>query len=161
MMRCAPLLVCLTLLAACTSPARDPELEQLGVPPDFAVDLYVRAARGESSDNPLRQTSKTVLEANRKLRVAVGDAARANYYPKIVRIVDAPQVEQAYAIVHNANLMIEPTSPDAEAIQSGTKTGVLYQVTLTAFGRTHTYATTPTESPPTAQLLKKLVDLRK
>ena len=55
----------------------------------------------------------------------------------------------------------EPTSPTAEADLAGTaSTPVLYRVTIISHGRTHRYATTPAESPPTSELIERLIELR-
>ena len=54
--------------------------------------------------------------------------------------------------------MSEPTSPIAEAADKQTRPPpVIYRVDLSAWGLVNRYSTTAEESPPTAELLARLI----
>ena len=144
---------CAGLLAAC-APRAQPGAWQ--APPDFAVVFLVRGEA--SSTNVLRQTSRYLMEANRSLRAVSGAVATRRTYPSLRRRLTAPETESIFDHVRRHQLLAEPTSPGAEqrAADPGTER-VIYELSITAHGHTHSYATTPRESPPTIQLLKLLV----
>lgn len=129
-------------------------LPRPGLPPDFALQFHV--AGDPSTNDPLRQTSQYVLEANRHLHVATGPTATRHAYPPLTRVIPHAEYEHLIRHVMRSHLMAEPTSPAAESSNATLR----YEVTLFANGRTHRYATTPAESPPTVQLLQKLVKTR-
>jgi len=123
------------------------------LPPDFALRFCV-AGTG-SSDHPLEQTSQYVVEPNRDLRVMVGPTATAKYYPPKSRTLQREEYYDLAQYALSSYLMSEQTSRGAGAGHPK----VRYSVEITAHGHTHRYATTPDESPPTVQLLRRLVVL--
>jgi len=137
-----------------SSPQPGQTLSRPGLPPDFALQFHV--VGDPFTNDPLRQTSQYVLEANRHLHVATGPTATRDSYPPLTRVIPHAEYEHLIRHVLRCHLMAEPTSPAAES----SNTTLRYEVTLFANGRTHRYATTPAESPPTIQLLQKLVKIR-
>ncbi len=147
---------CAGVLAAC-APRAQPASHR--ATPDFAVVFLVRGEA--SSANLLRQTSRYVLEANRSLRSVRGAAATRRTYPPLRRRLTAPETESIFDHLRRHQLLAEPTSPGADQKAAGADDDpdaqtVIYELSITAHGRTHRYATTPRESPPTIQLLKML-----
>lgn len=160
------LLLLPVLLIACTSPHEDPRLVDLATPTDFSVVLRVRpapapgGAAASASANPLNEASGYAVEPNRRLGVTRGRAADTRY-PVFSRVLTRHEYDDLFTLVSNNHLIAEPTSPGAEAFGLGkTKASALYEVEITAFGRTNRYRTTPDESPPTVELLTRLIQLR-
>lgn len=161
-MRFYLLLLPVVLLTACTSPHQDPRLAHIATPTDFSVVVRVRPAPGPGSatSNPLNETSVHAVEPNRRLGVTRGRSADTRY-PGFVRVLTRQEYDDLFKLVSNNHLIAEPTSPGAEAFGLGkTKASALYEVEITAFGRTNRYRTTPDESPPTVELLTRLIQLR-
>lgn len=129
-------------------------LPRPGLPPDFALQFHVIG--DPSTNDPLRQTSQYVLEANRHLHVATEPTATRHFYPPLTRVFSHAEYENLIRHVLRCHLMAEPTSPAAESSNATLR----YEVIIFANGRTHRYATTPAESPPTVQLLQKLAKKR-
>jgi hypothetical protein len=158
-----PLSLCLLLLLAplhgCVEPNRDPALAKIAMPSDFALELTVHG--DPAASDPLRQPSQYVLEPNRRLRAVTGLPAGARSFPRLVRVLSPADYEALYQIIDDAHLMVEPTSPGAEALRAGKapESPALYELRIHAHGRTHRYATTPTESPPTVRLHARLAEL--
>ncbi len=140
---------CLSACQTDTAPSTHPML-----PPDFALRFHVLGK--PSSDEPLRQRSQYVLEPDRGFHVAVGAGAVIDYYPPLTARISRVEYYDICQHVMRNHLMAEPTSP---AVIDGTP-GLRYDVLIIAHGRTHRYTTTPPESPPTVQLLRKLTELR-
>ncbi len=156
-------LACLAALAfladagGCSSRTAAP-LNGTKTPPDFALNVLVRGPLDET--NRLRQTSRYVLESNRTLRATRGRGAIPLTYPPIARRLGPAQVESLVRLVARHHLMVEPTSPSAEAAAApGAGPEVIYELQITSNGQTHRYRTTPDESPPTIRLLTELVRL--
>lgn len=123
------------------------------LPTDFALRFHV--AGSANSDNLLEKTSQYVLEPNRHLHVALGAGATARFYPRLTRVITRDEYYDLSRHVFSHHLMAEPTSPGVRV----SHTPVRYELEITAHGRTHRYATTAAESPPTLQLLKSLANL--
>ncbi|MCE9589260.1 MAG: hypothetical protein K8S99_01910 [Planctomycetes bacterium] len=153
-------LIALCLLTAgCNAPYQDPRLVGVATPTDFSVVFRVRG--DAKSRDPLREPSLQTVEPNRRLGVARGAAADHNRYPPFTRYLTRKEYDALFELVSNNHLIAEPTSPGGEAFDQGkTKATEMYDVEVTLFGRTNHYRTTPGESPPTVQLLTRLVALR-
>lgn len=154
-----PLLLSLLLIGiagGCAETPRHPEALGLSVPPDFALELHVDG--DPAAEHPLRRTTRLVLEPNRKLRVAQGEAAAVRSYPPLRRVIQPAELERLYDLIARHRLMREPDSP-AVPPEGALSNDAVYSVWITAHGRTHAYRTTPAESPPTALLLRQLLRL--
>ncbi|MDX1681970.1 MAG: hypothetical protein R3336_02510 [Phycisphaeraceae bacterium] len=156
----AALLVLLSpLLAGCESQTKP---IGVAVPDDFALVIVVTPK--VSTRHPLLRPRRLTLTIDRQLRMARGDAAPWVTHPPVARRLGPIQLESIWNQIRARHLMSEPTSPYAMALrQSSAPAGAtalkatLYEVTIRAWGRTHRYATTPSESPPTANLLRQLI----
>lgn len=144
--------------AGCRTQADDPRLASIAMPPDFAIEFLQRGQL--AGDNPAKQSTYYVVESNRRLRASLGALAESRAFPPIARVLTPAELEALFEFVRDRHLLTEPTSPRAEALRAGQGDGVLYEVTLAAHGATHRYATTPAESPATAQLFLQLEALR-
>lgn len=177
MLRTTALVGLVLALTSCVSPHQDKRLSRIEMPSDFAVEFNVRG--DSAAEDPMRQSAQYVVEANRRMRVISGSRAETRTFPRFLRDVTPTEFEALWAHVRDANLMAEPTSPGAEGYGQPPTTapapppaeapdtagapaesGALYTVAITARGRTNRYATTPSESPPTASLLAMLLELR-
>lgn len=155
-LRLALTVLTLALAAGCTPPEHDKRLAEVNPPPDFAIEFFVHGSSDGSDRRVMR--SNYVLEPNRNLRVELGSHQEQDAFPRFYRQLTFAQFESISEIVRKAKLHAEPTSPNAST--SGAASNVLiYEVKVTAWGRTNRYRTTPEESPPTAELLAKLVEL--
>lgn len=149
----------LLLPAACTSPHSDPALLSVRTPTDFS--LVFRVIGDGTSSQPMSQTTVQTIEPNRRMGLLRGQAALNNRYPPFLRHLTRAEYEALFKLVSNNHLLAEPSSPGSEAFALGkTKAAALYEVEISAFGRTNIYRTTPSESPPTVQLLTRLIELR-
>ena len=152
------LLPTMGLLVSCTEYGNDPRWFQHSVPPDFALQLQVSGHAG--TEDPLRRSSLYVLEPNRRLRMAIGSDADKTSFPTVIQILSPSAFEAIFRFVETQHLLAEPTSPVADqAMIDRASHEVIYHVEIYTHSRLHRYATTPTESPPTVQLLAKLIEL--
>ncbi len=149
-----------TLTPGCVAPENDPALTDIQTPWDLTIQLHITGL--DDSTDPRVQTSQYVIDPSRRLRVATGAGAQANYFPGATRVVSVEEFEKLGRFVREAHLEAEPTSPVAEVAltQPLDPPKVSYDVEITAFGRRHRYTTTPQESPPTAELAAMLAQLR-
>lgn len=124
------------------------------LPPDFALRFHVSG--GVGSNDFLYKTSQYVVEPNRQLRMAFGAGVTADDYPNLVRrTISRAEFYDLSQHIDRHHLMSEPTSVGSEAPD----VTVRYKVEITSHGRTHRYATSPAESPPSVQLLRLLIAL--
>ncbi len=140
-------------LGACSQTPNNAGLSHYMLPPDFALLLHVDGER--ATNNPLRQTAQYLVEPNRAFHAAVGGNIAADFYPQPIKTISR---EEYYDLAGHAlanQLMAEPTSPRSQFVDAR----VVYTVELRSHGLLHRYTTTPEESPPTVQLLKRLVSL--
>jgi hypothetical protein len=153
-------LALVTLTPGCVAPENDPALTDIQTPWDLTIQLHITGQ--DDSTDPRVQTSQYVIDPSRRLRVATGAGAKANYFPGATRVVSVEEFENLGRFVREAHLEAEPTSPVAEvaSTQPLDPPTVSYEVEITAFGRRHRYTTTPQESPPTAELAAMLAQLR-
>lgn len=147
-------------VAGCVSgPCDDPQVVAMGAPPDFGLVFTVQAR--EEGDHPLHQSSQNILEPNRTLRAAIGPGAASDYFPATTRKITPRERDDLFEHIRRTSLLSEPTSPLAASPPGeGPVPAEYYRVRITACGRTHEFATTPKESPPSAELLAMLVALR-
>ena len=151
------LLVVCSALAGCRKPIAMPPKPT--VPSDFVLTVNIRGDSGPHE--PGRYPSQYIVEPDRRLRAALGAGVSPHYYPKLTRVLTPGQMQSLWEQIERNHLTAEPTSPTAEADLLGTTSApVLYRVTIISHGRTHRYATTPAESPPTRKLIEQLIDLR-
>ena len=142
----------------CNRPTIDQRLTALAVPADFALVLHIDG-QGPTHE-PTRHNSQYVVEPNRNLRVALGPGASPDYFPSLTGRLSPRQFEAIYQLIDANHLTAEPTSPGAELRLEADSEAVYYEVWITSEGRTHHFATTPSESATTLQLVKYLVRLR-
>ena len=154
---CLAALTCLMITGGC-SMQTDASVNHTDAPPDFALNVLVVGPPDEA--NPLRKTSRYLLESNRTLRAIRGSRATNLTFPPIARRLGRSDVNSLARLVARHHLMAEPTSPLAEVADDGNgKRAVLYELEITAHGRVHRYRTTPPESPPTIRLVAELARL--
>lgn len=147
-----------TCLAGCTLRSVEPG-EATHEPICFSVHFEVDGDPDER--NLRRRRSCYVLEANRDLRVIRGSSAHAQTYPPFVNQLSHAQFHALFRHAVDHELLVEPTSPNAEApreVDDGIDGNVIYRVAINLNGKWNQYATTPGESPPTVQLLAGLID---
>lgn len=148
-------------LTGCTSTHSDAQRQRLAkTPPDFSLEIFVDGKDNDDQDARLVR-SKYLLEPNFNLHLSLGDEATRNHYPARFLKLRHEQFEQIVSVTQQANLMSEPTSPYAEAVikhqQAADVDRPLIYVTITSWGKTNTYITTGTDSPPTQVLLDRLI----
>jgi len=150
----------LLLVAGCTVRPAEPG-EVTAEPIWFSVELVVNG--DPYANNPRRRKGRYLLEANRNLRAISGPTARTQTYPPYLRRVAHAEFLDIYRHVVEHELNAEPTSPNAEPATTETplpetEPSIVYHVTLNVNGQWHRYATTAEESPPTVQLLARLIE---
>lgn len=126
----------------------------------FSLSLYVDGQ--DDSTNPLAQTARYLVLANRQLHVMLGQAARQRTYPKPYRALRVDEFDRVVRFVDEHHLLAEPTSPAVREMEHEGRSDlpVRYELTVTRNGRTNRYVTTPEESPPTTALLAALSSFR-
>jgi hypothetical protein len=146
----------LSVSAGCAAPARRPGAGPgPHLPPDFAIEFHVLVRLDLQPGK--RRPAHFVVEANRDLRVSRRARTAGRTYPPRLRRLSYDEYESLYALVWYNHLMAEPTSPVAQRFLQGQRdVRVLYDVAVSAHGRTQHFVTTPGESPPTAQLRARL-----
>ncbi len=148
-------------LAACVAQPLDgpPPGAARQAPGDFSLLVHIEGDR--PAYEPAGYTSQYVIETNRRLRVALGPGARADYFPRKTCRLTTDQIELLYHFVIENHLPAEPSSPQAESRAGGdAPASIVYTVTLSGEGSTHRYRTTPDESPATLALVRRLIELR-
>ena len=153
-------LVAALALAGCNPAPVNQGPGEMSVPSDFSVQLRVHGKSGAADIS--EKTVDYVVEANHAFRVVDGAwGTQGRVFPPILRYLTYKEFESLYLIVAASNLTVEPSSPNAEAaVKSKSRDTVFYEVQLATNGHIHTYFTTSQESPPTAQLLVRLHELR-
>jgi hypothetical protein len=153
------LAVLFALVGCKTEPVKQGASE-MSIPADFALQLRVHGKAG--AKDVAQQSVDYVVESNRALRVAGASwGAQGRVFPPLLRYLDYKEFDSLYRLIQTANLAAEPTSPNGELAAKGKPIAdAWYEVTITFGGRTHAYATTGAESPPTSQLLVRLHELR-
>jgi hypothetical protein len=133
---------------------------EMSTPADFALEFRVHGKPGAT--DVADKTVDFVVEPNRALRVAGNSwGSQGRVFPPFLRYLDYKEFNALYRLIDSANLTVEPTGPNGELGSKGKPIAdAWYEVTLTASGRMHSFATTGAESPPTAQLLVRLHELR-
>lgn len=156
----AAVLSVMVLLAGCTPEPVKQGPSEMSIPPDFAIQLRVHGKPG--ARDIAQQTVDYVVESNRAFRVAGGSwGSQGRVFPPLLRYLTYPEFDGLYRLIETNNLAVEPTSPKGETALKNKSIGeAWYEVSITASGRTHTFATTGAESPPTSQLLVRLHELR-
>jgi hypothetical protein len=151
----ALLMTVLLAISGCKAPEPEPGAS-LATPPDFAVEVLYDGDADASANGV--QRIKLVLEPDRWLRVAQGTGVRRETFPLRVVRLSLPQVEQLVALMRQAHLQAEPTSPIADKtdLYHGTSRTILH-VNITAWTRTNRYATTAQESPASEELFRTLL----
>lgn len=143
-------------LAGCAVGEPGPFTGAAGRPADLAVEFSVEGHR--ATVNMLRQPGMYVLDPSRRLRYAHGRGSPEGFYPREQRTVPPREFRLIERLVHDRRLLAEPTSPRAEAVLRGEADApVLYRVIISGWGQINRYVTTPEESPPSVELLAKLV----
>jgi len=133
------------------------------VPPDFALVFAVEPAendgleeRVEPTDPLLRRRTVIILEADRTLRVAVGEAARPRLYPDTTAILSPARRDALYRYIADAGLLTTAERDQTRAIDTA---GPRYRVAITAHGRTARHHTPADLSDALTGLLHRLADL--
>lgn len=154
------ILLCIAVLVVspgCNSQTIDRRLAVLEVPSDFALVLHIDGPA--PAREPTRHHSQYIVEPNRNLRVALGPGVSPDYFPSLTGRLLPRQFKTVYQLIKANHLMSEPTSPGAQLRPERDAESVYYKVWITCLGRTHHFATTPSESVATWQLAKYLVHL--
>jgi hypothetical protein len=115
-----------------------------------------------ASSDPLRLTARYVVEANRRFRVAWGAWATERTFPPVYRSLQPAEYDALFRRVEAAGLLNERTRPAAQAASEAASRPaglVIYDVAVTARGRTRFFRVRPEDSPATADLLRELVAL--
>lgn len=149
-------------LAGCASPTVDTSITEGAITPpaDFALELTVQGQPGVR--DIMQRSSQYVVEPDRALRVAVGPGATEDYLPDRSRWISSRDHAALYEQIARGKLMIEPTSPGADAgvdPRTGRVPTAIYRVLIQAQGKQHVYRTTADESPYTRRLHEMLVML--
>jgi hypothetical protein len=140
-------------LCGCTARGQTPDFE-LDPPTDFSLNFLVRGSSG--AVDPVERTSRYLVEANGNLRAVHGRAAPGLTYPPLVRRLNPADMEKLMKFVHGHKLMAEPSSPGAESTEAAR---TVFELEIMSWNQAHRYLTTPEESPPTLQLLTRLIRL--
>ncbi len=127
------------------------ELPQAGdVPPDLTVLFHV--AGDPDARARTERPAVYLMEADRTLRVALGDGTTPGTYPPVTARLSHRQARQVYDAVADGGLMwidmpgeLSPGEP-------------VYTLEITADGRTRRMTTTPADTPQTTPLLSTLAD---
>lgn len=150
--------VCLT---GCASSQTDAQRQRIAkTPPDFTLEVFVDSIRNDDADSR-HVRSKYLLQPNFNLHLSLGVEASKDHYPVRFLKLRHEQFEQIVSVTHQANLMAEPTSLYAEQVinkqEPADPDRPLLYVTITRWGKTNSYVTTGTDSPPTQILLDRLI----
>ena len=139
----AVLLVC--WVGGCTQP----ELADSTYPPDFSLVFTVQPGRYASPEDVTQAPAQYVVESNRTLRVSLGLGVHHGLYPPTTATVHHREMAELHAIVAEHALMEAANTTEP----AGDPT---YDIELTVDGDTHRYQTTPSGSPGSVALLRRL-----
>ncbi len=147
-------------LSGCASSSVDTSTTEGAITPpaDLAIELTVQGQPGVR--DIMQRSSQYVIEPDRALRVAVGPGATEDYLPDRSRWISSRDYAALYEQIARGKLMIEPTSPGAEAgvdPRTGRMPTAIYRVLIQAQGKQHVFRTTADESPYTRRLHEMLV----
>jgi len=154
------LLAALLSLASCAAPEHESRASLQAMPTDFALEVYV-IGKGDASADLANRTAHYVVEPNRRFRVTAGPRATERRFPRIARVLRPWEYEDLFARIKSGSLMTEASTDAGLRLAAWPdESGALgYDVLITAYGKTHRYATTPEESPATASLVARLAEL--
>lgn len=115
-------------------------------PPDFALQFYVQAPA--SSRDPMTRQAQHILQADRRLRVALGDGVTPETFPPPTRMLTTRQVAKLYRRVAAAAL---DRSPPASPLVTDSP-GITYHIRVTADGHVIDCRRAPDDGPVSAIL---------
>lgn len=144
----------LLFVVGCAAMGPDPRLKYVQVPADFALRFEVHG--DPEARDAFGRSSQYTLLPNRLLTISAGLSPSGKPKPPVVTTVTPDQYDALARYVLEQRLMMQPSYPRAQGHDAN---AVSYEVECVANGRTHTYETTPAESPATARLLGMLVSL--
>ncbi len=133
------------------------------VPEDFALVFAIEPAENAGLVEPaeptaplLRRRAVIILEADRTLRAAVGEAARPRLYPDTTAILSPARRDALYRYIADAGLLTPGQRADERPSDA---TGPRYRVAITAHGRTVRHHTPADRDDALTGLLHRLADL--
>lgn len=125
-------------------------------PADFQLQFHVKNHQASPATDPLRQTSQTILQNDRSLRVAIGPGATTDYYPRATRRLEPAEIDRLWQWLQQENLLADP-SPDRPPISDDQ---VIYELKILLKNRTIRHQAVAGDHSALDRLAKELLLLR-